>query len=127
MDFQTAVRTCLQKYVGFEGRARRSEYWWWVLFLIVVDIVAHILDGIVDPGMPGDMYHYGFIGGIVSLTLLLPGIAVSVRRLHDTDHSGLWYLLVFIPVIGWLVLLYWFVIKGTDGDNRFGPDPTKAG
>jgi len=126
MGITTAVTTCFQKYVDFQGRARRSEFWWWILFVIIVEIVARILDGFVDPPAPGVMFQYGFIYGIAVLALLLPNITVAVRRLHDIGRSGWWLLLCFIPIIGWLVLLFWYVSKGTDGNNRFGPDPKKA-
>jgi uncharacterized membrane protein YhaH (DUF805 family) len=96
------------------------------LFTIIVYIVANILDSFVDPPQPGVMFHYGFIYGITVLALLLPNLAVGIRRLHDTGRSGWWILIGVIPIIGWLVLLFWYVSKGTDGDNRFGPDPKKA-
>lgn len=115
MDFTTAVRTCLQKYANFTGRARRSEYWWFVLFNILVAVVAGIVDGA--------LFGAQVLGTIVALALLIPGIAVGVRRLHDLDKSGWWMLLVLIPLIGALVLIFFFVQKGTDGANRFGPDP----
>lgn len=68
-------------------------------------------------------YAAGPVGSIWALANLIPSIAIGVRRLHDTDHSGWWLLIVFIPLVGALVLLYWFVIRGTAGTNRFGSDP----
>ena len=115
MDFVTAAKTGLSKYATFSGRARRSEYWFFVLFQLLALIVAGIIDGIL--GTDGGLY------GLVALGLLLPIIAVSVRRLHDTDRSGWWYLLVLVP-FGVIVLLIWWCTKGTAGDNRFGADPT---
>jgi len=117
MNFQTAVKTCLTKYVTVSGRAARSEYWYWVLFGVLVGIVANIVDAILFGGNSRP------VSSIVSLAILLPGIAVSVRRLHDLDRSGWWYLLVLIPVIGWIALLVWFIGRGTVGPNRFGEDP----
>ena len=117
MDFQTAVRTVLSKYVDFKGRAPRSEYWWWVLAVIVVNIILNIIDNIIfGPTMQP-------ISALFSLAILLPSIAVGIRRLHDLDRTGWWLLVSFIPIIGALILIYFFVQKGTDGENRFGPDP----
>ena len=121
MNFQTAVKTCLTKYVTVSGRAARSEYWYWVLFGVLVGIVANIVDAILFGGNSRP------VSSIVSLAILLPGIAVSVRRLHDLDRSGWWYLLVLIPVVGWIVLLVWFIGRGTVGSNRFGEDPGSVG
>jgi enoyl-CoA hydratase/carnithine racemase len=89
MGFGTAIATCLGKYVDFQGRARRSEYWWWVLFTIILGIVAGILDGIIDPGVPGQI-HAGYIGSIMNLAVFLPSLAVAARRLHDTNRSAFW-------------------------------------
>ncbi len=115
MDFMTAVRTCLQqKYADFGGRARRSEYWWFYLFAILASIVANIIDGVVI-GMP-------VLSIVLFLGLIIPGIAVSVRRMHDGGRSG-WLLLIgLIPLVG-LLLLWWFIQPGTPGDNEYGPDP----
>ncbi len=107
MDFVSAVKTCFTKYVGFEGRAGRSEYWWWVLFVVVVSVLL----GVVGAEM---------LGGVFSLATLLPSLAVGARRLHDIGKSGWWQLLGFIPLIGWLVLIYWGVQPG-EGDNAHGP------
>ncbi|WP_114965748.1 DUF805 domain-containing protein [Alkalilacustris brevis] len=114
MDFPTAIRTCFNKYVDFTGRAARSEFWYFVLFAILGNIAMGLFDRVI--GM-------AILGTLFGLAILLPGIAVSVRRLHDLGRSGWWYLLVFIPVIGWLVLLFWYVQPGTSGANEYGPDP----
>jgi uncharacterized membrane protein YhaH (DUF805 family) len=124
MGFGTAITTCFQKYVGFQGRARRSEYWWWVLFFIIVAIVANIADTFVDPAAPGEMIHYGYIYGIAALALILPSLAVTVRRLHDTNRSGFWIFLGLIPLIGAIILIIWYCQKGTASSNTYGPDPT---
>ncbi len=120
MGFKDTISYCFRNYVGFSGRAARSEYWYWVLFVLLLQIVAWLID----------MTLFGFnttgvnpIGVIVSLATLLPGLAVSVRRLHDIDRLGWWVLLGLIPVIGWIVLIYWACLRGTVGANRFGPDP----
>ena len=85
MGFAEAVQSCLQQYVGFSGRARRSEYWWFFLFTILVSIVAGVLDSIL--GTMDDETNVGVIGTIASLALLLPSLAVAIRRLHDTSRS----------------------------------------
>jgi uncharacterized membrane protein YhaH (DUF805 family) len=114
MDIQTAFRTVvLEKYVDFQGRASRSEFWWYVLAYLIIYIIASIIDSVLTGGL---------LTLVVSLGLLLPNIAVAIRRLHDTDRTGWWLLLSFIPLIN-LVLIYFYVLKGTDGENRFGPDP----
>lgn len=119
MDFATAVRTCLAKYADFSGRARRSEYWYFVLFNVLVSVVASILDAALgtDTGT-----GTGVIAGLASLALLLPGLAVGVRRLHDISKSGWWILIGLIPVVGWIVLVIWFV-QDSHGDNEHGPRP----
>jgi uncharacterized membrane protein YhaH (DUF805 family) len=118
MTFFGAVSNVFKNYVGFSGRAARSEYWYWVLFVFIVNLALLML----DRAMFEDMVQ-GPFSGIFSLLTLLPSIAVAVRRLHDVDRTGWWFLLVFIPVIGWIVLLVWFCTKGTAGANRFGADP----
>jgi uncharacterized membrane protein YhaH (DUF805 family) len=117
MGFQDAVTTCFSKYVDFQGRASRPEYWWWVLFVVVVGIVLRVVGQAIfgwasaGAGIPGLLFH---------LAVFLPGLAVAVRRLHDTDRSGWWLLIAFIPVIGWLVLLYFMIQPGTPSPNLYG-------
>jgi uncharacterized membrane protein YhaH (DUF805 family) len=105
----------LKQYAVFSGRARRTEYWMFVLF----NILAGIVLGIVDKFAGTDPW----LGGIYSLAVLIPGIAVSVRRLHDTDRSGLWFLASLVPCVGAIILLVFMIQEGTRGDNQFGPDP----
>ena len=114
MNFTQAISSGFSNYVNFAGRAIRSEYWYWVLFVIVVSIVASIIDAVLGTTL---------FNPIFSLAVLLPSIAVGVRRLHDLDRSGWWLLLGLIPLIGAIVLIVWFVGRGTPGANRFGPDP----
>lgn len=120
MDWYLKV---LKNYVGFSGRARRKEYWMFTLFNIIVSFVLGFIDGLAGLEAGGGL---GMLGLLYSLAVFLPSLAVGVRRLHDTDKSGWWILLGLIPVLGWIVLLVFFVMEGTQGDNRFGPDP-KAG
>jgi uncharacterized membrane protein YhaH (DUF805 family) len=114
MSFGQAVSTCFSKYATFAGRARRPEYWYWVLFGVVASIVL----AIIDLALPFNVLTLAF-----DVATLLPGLAVLIRRLHDTDHSGWWWLIGLIPVIGWILLLVWVCTRGTDGPNRFGPAP----
>ncbi|MEX2519096.1 MAG: DUF805 domain-containing protein [Paracoccaceae bacterium] len=122
MEFKEAVSACLGKYATISGRARRSEFWWWVLFTFLVTAVASVLDAILGFAGPSG----GPVGGLLALALLLPNICVGVRRLHDTDRSAWWLLIILVPLIGFLILIYFFTQRGTVGDNRFGPDPVLA-
>lgn len=120
MGFMDAVRTCLSKFIDINGRARRSEYWWFFLFNVLVQIVATVFDSALGMGGPQSV---GLLAPLASLALLLPAITASVRRLHDRDMSGWWMLIVFFPILGFIALIVIFVMKGTEGENRFGPDP----
>ncbi len=132
MDFQTAIRTCLRKYVTFSGRASRPEYWYFVLFIFLGQILLGIADNILfktghvtsGPGFMGYASEGGPLGGLFSLAVLLPAIAAGARRLHDQDKSAWWLLIAFIPLIGSLVLLYFMVQPSTPGPNRFGGQRT---
>jgi uncharacterized membrane protein YhaH (DUF805 family) len=123
MSFTAAVRSVLSQYVGFGGRARRAEYWWFILFSLLVGVVTTILDLALGTDFGGSVTSSGLFGLIANLALLLPSLAVAVRRLHDTDRSGWWILIGLIPLIGAIVLLVFFVQDGTPGPNRFGPSP----
>ena len=116
MTFVEAIGSGFRNYVNFSGRAQRSAYWWWTLFVILADIAARVLDVIIFSGL------FTPLSLITSLALLLPGIAVAVRRLHDLDRTG-WWLLIAFTGIGIILLLVWDCMKGTTGNNRFGPDP----
>ena len=98
MSFGESVKTCFQKYVTFKGRARRSEYWWFWLLNLIVSIVTLVLDYKLD--MINIEFGIGALSGLYTLIVFLPSLAVSVRRLHDTGHSGWYYLLTFIPILG---------------------------
>ena len=103
MDSMTAVRTCLSKYVDFSGRARRSEFWYFVLFSFLVGIVATVLDFVL--GTDDFNNGNGLVNTLAGLALLLPSIAVAARRLHDIGRSGWWQLIGLIPLIGFIVLI----------------------
>jgi uncharacterized membrane protein YhaH (DUF805 family) len=127
----------LKRYAQFSGRSRRKEYWMFFLFIILCSIILGFLDGML--GLGGGLTHYSYGGGgaygaganahggilsdIFSLAILIPGLAVSVRRLHDIDKSGWWILIGLIPLVGWIIVIVWYCTDGTRGPNRFGPDP----
>jgi uncharacterized membrane protein YhaH (DUF805 family) len=116
----------LRRYAEFSGRSQRKEYWMFFLFQIIVVVVLGIIEGVL--GLSGMVAGaYGPLTLLFWLAVLVPGIAVGIRRLHDTDRSGWWLLLAFVPLVGAIVLLVFFVSDGTHGPNRFGPDPKNPG
>ncbi|MXU66357.1 DUF805 domain-containing protein [Oceanomicrobium pacificus] len=129
MNMQESVRHVLSNYATFSGRAPRPEFWWWVLFVFVLLLVTQAIDAFlivpllgIEPALEGENPSRP-LSMLVSLALIIPNLAVGVRRLHDTDKSGWWILIGLIPIIGFLVLLYFYAQKGTEGENRFGPPP----
>jgi uncharacterized membrane protein YhaH (DUF805 family) len=113
MNFSDSIKLGFSNYVNFTGRACRSEYWYWVLFTVIVSIVTFVIDSIIGASVTSTIWE---------LATILPSIAIGVRRLHDTDRSGWWILLGLIPLVGAIILIIWFCSKGTDGPNRFGED-----
>lgn len=122
MSFQEAVQTVFNKYATFEGRARRSEYWYFTLFVFCVNFVIRVLASIVGGSNVLATVLAG-VSTIFSLGVLVPQIAVAVRRLHDIGKSGWFYLIGLIPVIGWILVLVWFCTDSQPGDNQYGPNP----
>ena len=114
----------LKKYAVFSGRSRRMEYWYFVLFNIIVSIVLGVIDGLL--GTRGSGMGAGLLSGIYGLAVLIPSLAVTVRRLHDIDRSGWWILIALVPLIGTIVLLVFALLEGTPGANRYGPNPKEA-
>ena len=114
MTFGESVSTCLKKYFVFQGRASRSEYWW---FQLIVSPSYYI-----SPYLQNELSNF-FLG--ITLFTLIPAISAGVRRLHDTNRSGFFLLISFIPFIGGLILLFFLISEGTKGKNRFGSDPLK--
>ena len=98
MTFQDSVKVCFSKYADFAGRATRSEYWWFVLFIVLVSLGTSLFSNVLS--------------GLFSLATLLPSIAAAARRLHDTNRSGWWQLIVFLPVVGLVVLIVFLVQEG---------------
>ncbi|MFE1961818.1 DUF805 domain-containing protein [Streptomyces sp. NPDC059479] len=115
MNWYLAV---LKNYAGFSGRARRTEFWMFVLFNILAEIVVAIIDSVIGLN--------SILIGLYFLAVLIPSIAVTVRRLHDTDKSGWFYLLGFIPLVGVIILIVFCATAGTVGQNKYGYDPKQV-
>lgn len=115
MSLVDSVRSVLTNYANFSGRARRSEYWWFALALVVVfGLLA---------GLSRASALFAVVYGLAALAVFVPGLAVAVRRLHDTDKSGWFILLGLIPFVGGIILIVFYATEGTPGANRFGPSP----
>ncbi len=110
----------LRKYTVFEGRARRKEYWIFALISALILIFLSLIDEMTGWKVWDDE---GVLSLVYSIAVFVPTLAVVVRRLHDTDRSGWWVLIALIPLVGAIVLLVFLILKGNEGDNRFGPDP----
>lgn len=122
MSFPEAVQTVLtQKYADFSGRARRSEYWWFYLAVLIAYAVFEILA--ISTGLK----VLFLLLAIVALALFIPTLAVSVRRLHDTGRSGWWVLIPILPIIGTIILIVFLATDSTPGDNQYGPSPKGQG
>jgi uncharacterized membrane protein YhaH (DUF805 family) len=111
------------KYVMFSGRASRSEFWYFTLVNVIISAVLGVIDAILGTNGSG----IGLLGGLYSLAVLLPSIAVSIRRLHDTNRSGWWLLIGIIPIVGWIILIVWYVQDSDPGENQYGANPKGIG
>ncbi len=113
----------LRKYTVFSGRARRKEFWFFFLFSAIISIFLAVIDEFMGWNfeMGGD--NLGFLSTLYYIAVVIPYLAVIFRRLHDTDRSGWWFLIAFIPIVGIIVLLVFLVLDGTKGENRYGSDP----
>jgi uncharacterized membrane protein YhaH (DUF805 family) len=143
MNFPQAIVSGFKKYFAFSGRATRSEYWYWILFVTLVEVIILSIGVTIGLDVLSQLFQILLSG----VALFIPTLAVQVRRLHDTDRTGLWLLppwiasvflkaftdLGWIPLTGpvpgfiilgmFVLLFFWNCLKGTEGDNRFGPDP----
>lgn len=145
MSFIESIKTVLSKYAVFNGRARRSEFWWYMLaygIVYTVLYVALVAPGLAEystatldaamagetaaPAMPGSLTTGYIIVSVVGLALLLPTLGVTVRRLHDTGKSGFWVLLHLIVFVGQIILIVFTAANGNQGPNQYGPDPKAA-
>lgn len=111
----------LKQYAVFNGRARRKEYWYFLLFNIIISIILGVIDGVVGSFSPET--GIGLLGGIYALAVLIPGLAVSIRRLHDTNRSGWWLLLLLIPLIGPIVIIVFMATDSNPEENQYGANP----
>ena len=108
----------IKKYAVFNGRAARPEFWWFVLINLIIAAVINLVFSAIGGRNTGQV-----VSDLYSLAVLLPSLGVGIRRLHDTNRTGWWYLLVFIPVIGWIVLIVFLAMAGDPGSNNYGPNP----
>jgi len=122
MGFVEAIQSGLNNYANFSGRACRSELWFWILFQLLAIIVSSIVSGILAAiiGNAGWIIY-----GIVIIGLILPTLAVEIRRLHDLDKSGWWFFITLVPFVGGIILIIFFCTEGTPGPNRFGSNPLR--
>lgn len=111
MKLEESIHVCFTKYATFEGRASRSEFWWFMLFLVLVSTACGIFSSLLSM--------------VFTLATLVPAIAVTTRRLHDVDKSGWMQLIGLIPIVGWILVIVWLCQAG-NGPNRFGPAPADA-
>ncbi len=133
MGFSEAIKTVLtQKYITFSGRASRSEYWWFQLFNWLVGGVFAILGSLTGSGVASLTNFFSILGLLYALATILPMIALQVRRFHDRNISGWWLLalviLCFVPLVGLIcaiAILVISVLRGSEGPNKFGPDPLR--
>lgn len=117
IQFVPAVKLVFKRWNDFDGRSSRSEYWWFALFCAIVNFTIGVISGVFGDGLGN------ILSVIFGLGAFIPCIALGLRRLHDTDRSGWWLLIGLVPLVGFVVLVYFFIQKGTEGTNRFGKDP----
>ena len=127
VDFTTAIGLGFNRVFDFRGRSSRAEFWWWVLFSVLGDVILSIVD--VAMGTYNAQSGSGLISTIFGFFILIPSIALGVRRLHDINKSGWWMLMwaVFWLVVPFIVLIWWAIKPSHRGANKYGPDPTLAG
>jgi uncharacterized membrane protein YhaH (DUF805 family) len=154
MTMIEATKACFSKYFQFSGRARRAEYWWFYLFTVLVSVALGFVDAlIIGAPLASSLEGFDVLSSVWSLVTIIPSSSAAARRLHDTDRTGWWQLLVLLPmltlflpyvrfsdatanptvlivgavgmVIGAILLLVWLASRGTQGPNRFGPDPLR--
>lgn len=136
VGFKEAIVTCFRKYTTFKGRARRSEFWFFTLFIYLVEYGFGMLSSFIGnifltsmamsgslETLTGPYIALSVIGLVLSLALFLPSLAVTWRRLHDIGKSGAWFFIGLVPLVGWILLLVWFCRDSQPGPNRFGPNP----
>lgn len=121
MSFGEAVSSVFRNYATFSGRARRSEYWYFTLFNVLVMFVFSLLTAIVGDSAFSSILK--ILNGLYSLAVIIPGLAVCWRRLHDIGKSGGYYFIVLVPIVGFILLIVWFCQDSQPGVNMYGPNP----
>tara|TARA_Y100000385_G_scaffold272694_1_gene313790 strand:+ start:234 stop:620 length:387 start_codon:yes stop_codon:yes gene_type:complete len=125
MKFQSAITHCFKNYGSIKGRAPRSEFWWFTLFLILASILMSLIDVAIfglDRVMGEDFVFALNLSNIFMALTFIPAFTVTFRRLHDVNKSGKW-LFIYLTIIGAFLILYWNIKKGDEGENRFGSNP----
>ncbi|GGP24644.1 DUF805 domain-containing protein [Silvimonas amylolytica] len=120
MNWYVAV---LQNYTGFTGRARRKEFWMFALCNLIINLILRVADHLFGFFILTPEGSIGILGTIYGLAVLIPSLAVAVRRLHDGDHTGWWLFMVLLPIVGSIILLVFMLQQSSPGTNRFGPSP----
>lgn len=120
--FGQAVKSCFNQYCGFKGRASRAEFWWFALFTAIVGFVLGFVDGLLFTSTENAFFALLGFSGLFRLGVFLPGLAVTARRLHDTDKSG-WWMLLYLTIIGGIVVFIFTLLRGNEGSNKYGEDP----
>ena len=120
--FGQAVKSCFNQYCGFKGRASRAEFWWFALFTAIVGLVVGFVDGLLFTSTENAFFSLLGFSGLFRLGVFLPGLAVTARRLHDTDKSG-WWMLLYLTIIGGIVVFIFTLLRGNEGSNKYGEDP----
>lgn len=124
MSFGQSISHVLSNMTNFSGRASRSEYWWWILAIVIVQVIANALDSMLFGG-DGGGWAIGFISWVVGVLVFLATLAVAIRRLHDTGKSGWFILLGLIPFVGGIILLVFYLLP-SEGPNQWGTGPAVA-
>jgi uncharacterized membrane protein YhaH (DUF805 family) len=124
MSFAEAVKSGFANYANFTGRSSRSAYWWWVLFVFLVEFIPYfgLLSSTPAAGedASGTYVFWAVLVGVIWLALILPWLSAAVRRLHDTGRSGWWYFISLVPCIGFIWLIILLVTPSTPGPNQYG-------
>lgn len=125
MSFKEAITSVFNNYANFSGRARRSEYWYWYLFTMIVNGVLNAGRGAAGDGTAMATL-FTVLSSIVALGFLIPGLAVAWRRMHDIGKSGGWIFIALVPIIGWILVLIWLFKDSDPGENQYGPNPKEV-
>ena len=120
--FGQAVKSCFNQYCGFKGRASRAEFWWFTLFTAIVGFVLGFVDGLLFTSTENAFFALLGFSGLFRLGVFLQALAVTARRLHDTDKSG-WWMLLYLTIIGGIVVFIFTLLRGNEGSNKYGEDP----